>query len=129
MREQLKAACVAAVLAVLAPAMQAQAPSSHAHAAAGHGGMKTRSSIADGAVLDASPPSLTLDFGHPMRLTNVRLSNAAGEIIPVTFNTPATGTSSALVSLPRLDRDRYTIAWSADAGDHTMGGTVRFEIR
>jgi methionine-rich copper-binding protein CopC len=97
-----------------------------------HGGgraMAVTTSIADGAVLTTPPTSLRVTFPYPMRLTNARLSVASGENIPVQFPQTLTLVTTTTVSFPRLDADSYTLTWAADAGDHTMSGTVRFRVR
>lgn len=98
----------------------------HGAMAAGHD-MSVRVSIADGAVLTKRPTSVRLDFVPAMRLRSVVLTNAAGERIPVTFEAKA-ASASVVVSFAALEPDAYTMAFSADAGDHDMPGRVRFTV-
>jgi methionine-rich copper-binding protein CopC len=120
-------------------AAAASAPARGAGQSAGMGGMagmkhdgasmRVTTSIADGAVLTTAPTSMRINFPHAMRLTSVRLSVATGETIPVRLPTGTAPTTTADITFPRLEADSYTLTWGADAGDHTMGGTVRFRVR
>jgi methionine-rich copper-binding protein CopC len=97
-----------------------------------HGGgsaMTVTTSIADGAVLTSAPTSLRVTFPHAMRLTSARLSVASGETIPVRLPAGTAPATTADIMFPRLDADSYSLTWGANAGDHTMGGTVRFRVR
>jgi methionine-rich copper-binding protein CopC len=91
--------------------------------------MTVITSIADGATLTTPPSSMRVTFPHAMRLTSARLSVASGETIPVRLSNAGAATTTADILFPRLDADSYTLTWGADAGDHTMGGTVRFRVR
>lgn len=117
-------------------AAAASAPARGADQSAGMGGMKhdgasmrVTTSIADGAVLTTAPTSMRINFPHAMRLTSARLSVATGETIPVRLPTGTVPTTTADITFARLEADSYTLTWGADAGDHTMGGTVRFRVR
>lgn len=117
-------------------AAAASAPARGAGQSAGMGGMKhdgasmrVTTSIADGAVLTTAPTSMRINFPHAMRLTSARLSVATGETIPVRLPTGTAPTNTADITFARLEADSYTLTWGADAGDHTMGGTVRFRVR
>jgi len=91
--------------------------------------MTIKSSIADGAVLATRPVSIRFDFGHPMKLTRVRLSTATGETVPVKFTVAATPSASAEATFAALAPDSYSLVWAADAGDHIMGATIHFTVR
>jgi methionine-rich copper-binding protein CopC len=93
------------------------------------GSMQVTTSIADGAVLTTPPTSIRVNFPHAMRLTSARLSVASGETIPLRLPSAAGPTSMAEIPFPRLDADSYVLTWGADAGDHSMSGTVRFRVR
>lgn len=136
---RLGAALAVAILGV--PALIAAAPAHAAEAAgaakAGHmahgaGGMThdmtIRLSIADGAVLTKPPTSIRFDFAPAMRLRSAVLTNAAGERIPVTFES-RTPSANVNVTFPALEPDAYNFAFSADAGDHDMPGRIRFSVR
>ncbi|MBU6372299.1 MAG: copper resistance protein CopC [Alphaproteobacteria bacterium] len=103
----------------------------HATAHAGMAGMhdmSIRLSVADGAVLTTRPTSVRFEFVPAMRLRTVALSNAAGERIPVTFDGKAKA-AAVVVTFAALEPDSYTLAFSADAGDHDMPGRVRFTVK
>jgi methionine-rich copper-binding protein CopC len=91
--------------------------------------MTVTTSIADGAILTSAPTSLRVTFPHAMRLTSARLSVASGETIPVRLPAGTAPATTADIMFPRLDADSYSLTWGANAGDHTMGGTVRFRVR
>jgi methionine-rich copper-binding protein CopC len=93
------------------------------------GSMAITTSIADGAVLTTPPTSMRVQFPHPMRLSRARLTVGSGETIPVRFPETLTLVTATEISFPRLSADSYILTWSADAGDHTMSGTVRFTVR
>jgi methionine-rich copper-binding protein CopC len=118
-----------------APATSAKPPADHAghHGAGrhgeGNGGKSVESSIPDGAVLNAAPGEIVLTFGHPMRLTALRLVTATGERVALSFKPPAAASETITAALPRLDPDQYQLIWTADASDHVMSGQIRFTIR
>ena len=91
--------------------------------------MKVTTSISDGAVLTTPPRNITVQFPHAMALTSARLTTASGERIAIQIPATRTPATSVAIPLPRLDADSYTFMWGADAGDHTMSGTVRFSVR
>lgn len=99
------------------------------HSGGGMGGMAVTTSIANGAVLTASPRTITVNFPHAMALTSARLTTASGERVALQIPTSRTPTTSVAITLPRLDADRYSFVWGADAGDHNMSGTVNFQVR
>jgi methionine-rich copper-binding protein CopC len=96
---------------------------------AGMNHMAITTSIADGAVLTTPPTSMRIQFPHPMRLSRARLNVASGETIPVRVPESLTLVTATDIGFPRLSPDSYVLTWSADAGDHTMSGTVRFRVR
>jgi copper resistance protein C len=91
--------------------------------------MSVTTSIADGATLTTPPTAMRLTFPHPMRLSSARLSVASGETIPVRFPESLTPVTSTEITFSRLEPDTYSLTWGANAGDHTMGGTVHFRVR
>lgn len=121
-------------LTTVTPAHAAEAPGAAKAGRMAHGDggmmhdMTIRLSIADGAVLMKPPTSIRFDFAPAMRLRSAVLTNAAGERIPVTFEsrTPA---ANVTVAFAALEPDAYTLAFSVDAGDHDMPGRIRFSVR
>lgn len=91
--------------------------------------MEMRPSIADGAVLTSPPDRIELSFSPAMRLIAARLTTATGELIPLEFDAAAPATRTATVRFAPLQPDSYTLTYTADMGDHTMPGRVRFTVR
>lgn len=86
-------------------------------------------SIAEGAVLASSPPSVTITFDHPAGMGAVRLETATGERVPIAWTPPRTLSASFTIPLPRLDPDRYRLSWRVVAQDgHVMAGAVNFSV-
>jgi methionine-rich copper-binding protein CopC len=86
-------------------------------------------SIAEGAVLASSPPSVTITFDHPAGMGAVRLETATGERVPIAWTPPRTLSASFIIPLPRLDPDRYRLTWRVVAQDgHVMAGAVNFSV-
>lgn len=120
----------AAALSLLAvtPAASAQDHAGH-HGQTGMAAMEIRTSIPDGAVLTQRPARIDLTFTPAMRLASARLTTATGETVPVRFNANAPAGTAAAVQFAPLGPDSYTFTFTADAGDHTMPGRVRFTVR
>lgn len=125
-------------LLVVMPAASAEDHAAH-HGQTGKGqtgmaqtgmaAMEIKISIADGAVLSTRPARIDLTFAPAMRLASARLTTATGEIVPVRFNATAPAVTTATVEFAPLSPDSYTFTFTADAGDHTMPGRVRFTVR
>lgn len=122
----------AAAAAPSAPKPAVQQPSMPMAAGMDHsahgGSMSVTTSIADGAILTTRPTSVTITFGHPMRLSAATLTTIAGDRLPVRFSAPAPSNQTT-ISFDALQADRYTLSWAADAGGHQVTGTVRFQVR
>jgi methionine-rich copper-binding protein CopC len=85
--------------------------------------------IAEGATLGASPPSVTVVLEHAAGIGSVRLTTVTGETIPLTFTPPRTIVATFTIPLPRLDPDRYKLEWRAIAQDgHVMAGAINFAV-
>ena len=122
--------CAAALsLLAVAPAVSAEDHAAHHGAQAGMAAMEIKISIADGAVLTQRPARIDLTFTPAMRLASARLTTATGEIVPVRFNAAAPAGPTATVQFAPLSPDSYTFTFTADSGDHTMPGRVRFTVR
>lgn len=93
------------------------------------GGMRVTASIADGAVLASSPRNIIIQFPHAMALTSARLTTTSGERVALQVPTSPAPTTSVTIAFPRLEADNYSFVWGANAGDHAMNGTVRFQVR
>lgn len=91
--------------------------------------MVKSTTIAEGATLAASPPSVTVVFDHAAGVGSVRLTTVTGETIPLNFTPPRTKVTSFTIPLPRLDPDRYKLEWRAIAQDgHVMAGGLSFGV-
>ena len=83
----------------------------------------------DGANLGRAPDALSLTFVHPMRLSLVRLTTIAGEVIPVPLDPKAESAEGVSVPLPPLSSGHYRIEWRAVGDDgHTMSGSLSFSV-
>jgi copper transport protein len=114
-------AYVAAMLAALS-LLAAPASPARAHAAL------VRAAPADGAVLAAAPPALTLTFNEPVSPLLIRLIGPDGEPIA----TPAVAAENATVTVaapPNLKRGTHVLSWRVISADgHPVGGALMFSI-
>jgi methionine-rich copper-binding protein CopC len=84
---------------------------------------------ADGAVLDASPPAIAMQFDMPMRVTLLALTDQDGAAHSVTRTDNMQPVSTFTAAPTALPAGRYTVEWRGLAEDgHPMQGTFRFEI-
>jgi len=85
-------------------------------------------SPADKAVLKVSPKTIDFKFGHPTKLTNVKLISASQEkYLPVNVSAPNSTTFS--VPLPDLIPGSYKVNWGSLSGDgHAVTGNFTFTI-
>jgi methionine-rich copper-binding protein CopC len=86
------------------------------------------SNPASGSVLTQSPPSLTLTFIEPSRLTSLVLANAEGERrLPFT---PARSALTFSAPNPSFVRGRNEIRWRALSRDgHVIEGSIIVVLR
>lgn len=110
-------------------AAQGQGGHHGAHPSGHQAVMEMRPSILDGAVLTTRPDRIDFTFTPAMRLIAARLTTATGETIPVQFDATAPAATAATVRFAPLPPDSYTLTYTADMGDHTMPGRVRFTVR
>jgi copper transport protein len=87
-----------------------------------------RSSPAENAVLEKSPPTATLVFAEPVTMTAVKIESAGG--VKATLQPlPAGPTAELSVSLPTLVPGRYKMSWRAVSDDgHIMSGEIHFSV-
>lgn len=88
------------------------------------------STPANGAVVEGSPPVITIDFRQPMRITHATLENTAGKA----FDLERTGGVEArevFEGVPEtLPPGEYRLEWRGLAGDgHVVSGDLRFSVR
>ena len=84
---------------------------------------------ADGAVLTASPPAISMAFDHPMRITLIRLTDADGAEFTVTRH-DGMAPVTAFEAVPEvLSPGHYTVEWRGLSSDgHAMEGRFSFEV-
>lgn len=116
LRGQLSALTLACAAALFATGL-------HAHSE------KLATTPADGAVLTSPPPIIGMTFDLPIRLTMLRLQDAAGAVYDVT-RTDDMAPVTAFEAVPAaLGPGSYTVEWRGLADDgHTMEGSFSFRI-
>lgn len=86
-------------------------------------------SIADRANLATAPANFTVSFTAATGIAVVKLTNAAGIAVPLTYTPPREMATSFTIPLPALAPGGYTLSWRAIANDgHAMPGQVRFHV-
>ena len=84
---------------------------------------------ADGAVLLASPPAISMRFDMPMRVTLISLTDQDGAAHDVMRSDNMQPVSEFSAELPALPAGQYKVDWRGLAADgHPMQGTFNFEI-
>jgi methionine-rich copper-binding protein CopC len=89
---------------------------------------KTETTPADGATLASAPAAIEMAFDTPVRVTLVRLTDAAGERYEVDYTRgqPGTEFTATPADLPPGD---YTVEWRGLSHDgHPTSGTFSFTI-
>ncbi len=87
-----------------------------------------RSTPAENASLEKSPPVATLVFAEPVTLTSIRIESSSGG---KTVVKPPSASARAEVSvpLPTMAMGRYKMSWRAVSEDgHIMAGEIHFSI-
>ncbi len=94
-------------------------------AAAAHSPLK-QTAPSDGAVLEAAPPAIRLEFADPVRLVSVALSGPGTD---ADLAVPAAGAARHEFAVPELSAGSYRVEWRGMAEDgHVMSGAFSFEI-
>ena len=94
----------------------------------GHAMMAGATMPADGAVLEASPEQIMIQFGHAMTPQMVRLTTLTGEVIELDPGEKA-ATDHLMLPVPALQPDDYTVDWrAAGANGHVMSGSFSFTV-
>ncbi|OHC92299.1 MAG: hypothetical protein A2792_01475 [Sphingomonadales bacterium RIFCSPHIGHO2_01_FULL_65_20] len=79
--------------------------------------------------MGAAPTAFSVTFPHPMTLTSVKLTSAAGQAVDVAVASGSTPSATVSAPLPALAPGSYSAAWSATGADgHQMNGVVRFMV-
>jgi methionine-rich copper-binding protein CopC len=95
----------------------------------GHAMMAGATMPEDGAVLEASPEQIMIQFGHAMTPQMVRLTTLTGEVIDLDLGERA-ATDHLMLAVPELQPDDYTIDWrAAGANGHVMSGSFSFTVK
>lgn len=90
--------------------------------------MLESSSPANHARLRAAPKTFELTFGHPVKLTRLKLIGG-GLDMPFELDPATAAAKSISVALPALSPASYQVQWSALATDgHAMTGRLEFSI-
>lgn len=91
---------------------------------------KEQTTPPDGATLAEGPARIELRFDAPMRLTLVRLTDAAGTEAPLAPARALTPVTEFVATPPTLAPGDYTVEWRGLATDgHPMDGAFRFTVR
>ncbi len=89
----------------------------------------TASTPLNGAVLDQTPPVISLSFAKATTIRQIVLTNGAGQRLPVAAALPLQPVASFMSALVRLDPGTYKLRWrgSDDVGE--TGGTLAFTLQ
>lgn len=109
--------------AIAALSLAFASPSADAHS------KKEATEPADGAVLETSPPTISMRFDMPMRVTLISLTDQDGASHDVTRSDNMQPVSEFSAAPPALPAGLYKVEWRGLAADgHPMQGTFSFEI-
>ena len=90
--------------------------------------MLEHSSPENNAVLNVTPKSIDLTFGHPTKLVLFKLMKGK-DVVPVTVDTTAAASKTFSIPLPVLTSGQYQATWSTLSADgHPMKGVISFTI-
>ncbi len=85
--------------------------------------------IAEGARVAENPRTFTMTFGADSGLASVRLTNAAGQVVPLNYAPPRAMARSFSIPLPVLSPGSYALSWRLMGADgHAMNGGVHFAV-
>lgn len=117
----MKPAVYFALIAALALAFAS--PSADAHS------RKEATEPGDGAVLETSPPAISMRFDMPMRVTLISLTDQDGAAYDVLRSDNMQPVTEFSVEPPALPAGLYKVEWRGLATDgHPMQGTFSFEV-
>ncbi|WP_420346127.1 copper resistance CopC family protein [Pelagibius sp.] len=86
-------------------------------------------SPADGSALAEAPRELTLTFEEAVRLTSLRLYNAAGDEVELPGRRSLDPVRERRVPLPPLEAGQYRVEWRVLSADgHPVSGAFSFTI-
>ncbi|WP_282063621.1 copper resistance CopC family protein [Roseobacter litoralis] len=109
--------------AIVALSLAFALPSADAHS------KKEATEPADGAVLETSPPTISMRFDMPMRVTLISLTDQDGAAHDVTRSDNMQPVSEFSAEPQALPAGQYKVEWRGLAADgHPMQGAFSFEI-
>jgi methionine-rich copper-binding protein CopC len=84
---------------------------------------------ADGGVLTQAPPSFTLLFNEPARLTALSIQKD-GEVAQKIGGLTAAASARWVIAAPKLTSGSYTLSYRVVSDDsHIMSGSIKFQLR
>ena len=84
---------------------------------------------ANGSELTEAPEALSFDFAQPVRLTAVRVFDAAGDEVKLPGKRSIKAAKSRSIALPPLQAGAYRVQWRALSADgHPVSGEFGFSI-
>jgi copper transport protein len=84
---------------------------------------------ADGGVLTEAPPSFTLLFNEPARLTALSIQKD-GEVPQKIGGLAAAASARWVIAAPKLTPGSYTLSYRVVSDDsHIMSGSIKFRLR
>ena len=89
----------------------------------------TASTPMNGAVLDRTPPVLSLYFAKATTIRQIVLTNGAGQRVPVSTAPPLQPVGSFMSPLVRLDPGTYKLRWRGFDATGETGGTLAFTLQ
>ena len=85
---------------------------------------------ANGAVLAAAPPVISIAFDKPMRVTLIELTDADGDAFALERTDAMAPVTRFEATLAPLPAGSYTVEWRGLSEDgHAMSGSFAFEVR
>ncbi|GAB5500679.1 MAG: hypothetical protein PsegKO_29900 [Pseudohongiellaceae bacterium] len=92
-----------------------------------HTGLKS-SSPADGAMLNAAPASVDLQFNAAVRLIRIEITSN-GKTVDTGFKPASEAMASYSIATPGLMDGNYTVDWAAISADgHTVTNSFSFTV-
>jgi methionine-rich copper-binding protein CopC len=93
-----------------------------------HAGL-TKSSPAEGAVANAAPETIELEFTEDVRLLRFAIAGSDGKALATGFEAAADVASRFAIDLPELAQDSYTVSWAIMGADgHLVEKSFAFTV-
>jgi methionine-rich copper-binding protein CopC len=88
-----------------------------------------KSDPADGSTLAKAPERITLQFEHPVRVTELTIQKGAEKSEKLLTSLPEAPSDKISATAPKLAAGVYVVNWRAVSSDgHVMSGKVRFTV-